>query len=156
MKGSTFTYYLFDGTNLIKIPELDGAGELRSVAKESDVSYVAVFSNTTSNAYRITENKAEITVAAKKIGAVVGSKISKKFSSFIYNGYLCYAFDGSSSFNTFNLTTKQGSSTTVSKISNVAIVGYYSVDNNGTYRVCTSNNGFFTLNIDGNGKVTIN
>lgn len=150
MKGSTFTYYLFDGTNLNKIPELDGAGQIRSVAKDSDGNYVAVFSASTSKVYKIEEN------AATLKGSVVGSKISRNFSSFVNGDYLCYAFDGQSSFYTFNLNDETLSSTTVSKISNVAIVGYYSVDNNGTYRVCTSNNGFFTLNIDSNGKVTIN
>ena len=153
MKGSTFKYYLFNDTDGLKeISGLDGAGELRSVAKDSNGNYVAVFSSSNSKAYKIDVN----TNTATEIGAVVGSEISRKFSSFIYGDYLCYAFDGSSSFYTLNLKDKTMSSTTVSKISNVAIVGYYKVDENGNYRVCTSNNGFFTLNIDGNGKVAIN
>ena len=152
IEDSKFTYYLFDGTNLNKITGLDGAGKIRSVAKDSDGNYVAVFSSSNSKVYRINVS----TNTAKKIGAVVGSEISRKFSSFIYGDYLCYAFDGSSSFYTLKLSDQTLSSTTVSKISKVAIVGYYSVDNNGTYRVCTSNNGFFTLKIDSDGKVSIN
>ena len=152
-KGSTFTYYLFDETEGLKeISGLDGAGKIRSVTKDSDGNYVAVFSSSNSKVYRINVS----TNTAEKIEVVVGSEISRKFSSFIYGDYLCYAFDGSSSLYTLKLSDHTLSSTTVSKISKVAIVGYYSVDNNGTYRVCTSNNGFFTLNIDGNGKVTIN
>ena len=150
-KGSTFTYYLFDETEGLKeISGLDGAGKIRSVTKDSDGNYVAVFSASTSKVYKIEGN------AATLKGSVVGSKISRNFSSFVNGDYLCYAFDGQSSFYTFNLKDKTPSSTTVSKISNVAIVGYYKVDENGNYRVCTSNNGFFTLNIDDNGKVTIN
>ena len=150
-KGSTFTYYLFDETEGLKeISGLDGAGIIRSVAKDSDENYYAVFSASNSKVYKIEGN------AATLKGSVVGSKISRNFSSFVNGDYLCYAFDGQSSFYTFNLNDKTPSSTTVSKISNVAIVGYYKVDENGNYRVCTSNNGFFTLNIDDNGKVTIN
>ena len=150
-KGSTFTYYLFDETEGLKeISGLDGAGKIRSVTKDSDGNYVAVFSASTSKVYKIEEN------AATLKGSVVGSKISRNFSSFVNGDYLCYAFDGQSSFYTFNLEDETLSSTTVSKISKVAIVGYYSVDNNGTYRVCTSNNGFFTLKIDSDGKVSIN
>lgn len=152
IEDSKFTYYLFDGTNLNKITGLDGAGKIRSVAKDSDGNYVAVFSSSNSKVYRINVS----TKTAKKIDVVVGSEISRKFSSFIYGDYLCYAFDGSSSFYTLKLSDQTLSSTTVSKISKVAIVGYYSVDNNGTYRVCTSNNGFFTLKIDSDGKVSIN
>ena len=149
-KGSTFTYYLFDETEGLKeISGLDGAGKIRSVTKDSDGNYVAVFSASTSKVYKIEGN------AATLKGSVVGSKISRNFSSFVNGDYLCYAFDGQSSFYTFNLNDETLSSTTVSKISNVAIVGYYKVDENGNYRVCTSNNGFFTLNIDDNGKVTI-
>ncbi len=152
-KGSTFTYYLFDETERLKeISGLDGAGKIRSVTKDSDGNYVAVFSSSNSKVYRINVS----TNTAKKIDVVVGSEISRKFSSFIYGDYLCYAFDGSSSFYTLKLSDHTLSSTTVSKISKVAIVGYYSVDNNGTYRVCTSNNGFFTLKIDSDGKVSIN
>lgn len=152
-KGSTFTYYLFDETEGLKeISGLDGAGKIRSVTKDSEGNYVAVFSSSNSKVYRINVS----TNTAKKIDVVVGSEISRKFSSFIYGDYLCYAFDGQSSFYTFNLEDETLSSTTVSKISKVAIVGYYSVDNNGTYRVCTSNNGFFTLKIDSDGKVSIN
>ena len=150
-KGSTFTYYLFDETEGLKeISGLDGAGIIRSVAKDSDENYYAVFSASNSKVYKIEGN------AATLKGSVVGSKISRNFSSFVNGDYLCYAFDGQSSFYTFNLKDKTPSSTTVSKISKVAIVGYYSVDNNGTYRVCTSNNGFFTLKIDSDGKVSIN
>ena len=150
-KGSTFTYYLFDETEGLKeISGLDGAGKIRSVTKDSDGNYVAVFSASTSKVYKIEGN------AATLKGSVVGSKISRNFSSFVNGDYLCYAFDGQSSFYTFNLEDETLSSTTVSKISKVAIVGYYSVDNNGTYRVCTSNNGFFTLKIDSDGKVSIN
>lgn len=153
MKGSTFTYYLFDETEGLKeISGLDGAGKIRSVTKDSDGNYVAVFSSSNSKVYRINVS----TNTAEKIDVVVGSEISRKFSSFIYGDYLCYAFDGSSSFYTLKLSDQTLSSTTVSKISKVAIVGYYSVDNNGTYRVCTSNNGFFTLKIDSDGKVSIN
>lgn len=149
-KGSTFTYYLFDETEGLKeISGLDGAGIIRSVAKDSDENYYAVFSASNSKVYKIEGN------AATLKGSVVGSKISRNFSSFVNGDYLCYAFDGQSSFYTFNLKDKTPSSTTVSKISKVAIVGYYKVDENGNYRVCTSNNGFFTLNIDDNGKVTI-
>lgn len=152
-KGSTFTYYLFDETQGLKeISGLDGAGKIRSVTKDSDGNYVAVFSSSNSKVYRINVS----TNTAEKIDVVVGSEISRKFSSFIYGDYLCYAFDGSSSFYTLKLSDHTLSSTTVSKISKVAIVGYYSVDNNGTYRVCTSNNGFFTLKIDSDGKVSIN
>lgn len=152
-KGSTFTYYLFDETEGLKeISGLDGAGKIRSVTKDSEGNYVAVFSSSNSKVYRINVS----TNTAKKIDVVVGSEISRKFSSFIYGDYLCYAFDGSSSFYTLKLSDHTLSSTTVSKISKVAIVGYYSVDNNGTYRVCTSNNGFFTLKIDSDGKVSIN
>ena len=150
-KGSTFTYYLFDETEGLKeISGLDGAGIIRSVAKDSDENYYAVFSASNSKVYKIEGN------AATLKGSVVGSKISRNFSSFVNGDYLCYAFDGQSSFYTFNLEDETLSSTTVSKISKVAIVGYYSVDNNGTYRVCTSNNGFFTLKIDSDGKVSIN
>lgn len=154
IEDSKFTYYLFDGTSLNKISGsgLENAGKIRSVTKDSDGNYVAVFSSSNSKAYKINVS----TNTAEKIDVVVGSEISRKFSSFIYGDYLCYAFDGSSSFYTLKLSDQTLSSTTVSKISKVAIVGYYSVDNNGTYRVCTSNNGFFTLKIDSDGKVSIN
>ena len=151
MKGSTFTYYLFDGTNLIKIPELDGAGKIRSVAKDTDSSIIAVFSSdNASTVYKITG-----TSAVKLKGTAVGSKISKNFASFIYDGYLYYTFDKSSTVYRMELATGNTSTDTISKISNVSIVGYYSYAE-GEYRICTSNNGFFKLKINSDHSVTIN
>ena len=151
MKGSTFTYYLFDGTNLIKIPELDGAGKIRSVAKDTDSSIIAVFSSdNASTVYKITG-----TSAVKLKGTAVGSKINKNFASFIYDGYLYYTFDKSSTVYRMELATGNTSTDTISKISNVSIVGYYNYAE-GEYRVCTSNNGFFKLKINSDHSVTIN
>ena len=147
---STLLYYLFDGTSLTLITGLDNPGTIRSVAKESDTSIIASFSSDNSSAaYRITDT------AAHKVGNVVGSKISRNFASFVEDGYLYYAFDKSSSLYRMNLNDGETSSNTISKISNVAIVGYYRIDDT-HYRVCTSNNGFFTLTINSDHSVTIN
>ena len=151
MKGDTYTYYIFDGTKLNNIPELDGAGKIRSVAKDTDSSIIAVFSSdNASTVYKITG-----TSAVKLKGTAVGSKISKNFASFIYDGYLYYTFDKSSTVYRMELATGNTSTDTISKISNVSIVGYYSYAE-GEYRICTSNNGFFKLKINSDHSVTIN
>ena len=151
MKGDTYTYYIFDGTKLNNIPELDGAGKIRSVAKDTDSSIIAVFSSdNASTVYKITGTSAEILK-----GTAVGSKISKNFASFIYDGYLYYTFDKSSTVYRMELATGNTSTDTISKISNVSIVGYYSYAE-GEYRICTSNNGFFKLKINSDHSVTIN
>ena len=151
MKGDTYTYYIFDGTKLNNIPELDGAGKIRSVAKDTDSSIIAVFSSdNASTVYKITGTSAEI-----QKGTAVGSKISKNFASFIYDGYLYYTFDKSSTVYRMELATGNTSTDTISKISNVSIVGYYSYAE-GEYRICTSNNGFFKLKINSDHSVTIN
>ena len=151
MKGDTYTYYIFDGTKLNNIPELDGAGKIRSVAKDTDSSIIAVFSSdNASTVYKITG-----TSAVKLKGTAVGSKINKNFASFIYDGYLYYTFDKSSTVYRMELATGNTSTDTISKISNVSIVGYYSYAE-GEYRICTSNNGFFKLKINSDHSVTIN
>ena len=151
IEDSKFTYYLFDGTNLNKITGLDGAGKIRSVAKDTDSSIIAVFSSdNASTVYKITG-----TSAVKLKGTAVGSKINKNFASFIYDGYLYYTFDKSSTVYRMELATGNTSTDTISKISNVSIVGYYSYAE-GEYRICTSNNGFFKLKINSDHSVTIN
>ena len=147
---STLLYYLFDGSALKPITGLNNPGNIRSVAKDTDSSIIAVFSsNNASPVYRITGTSAE-----KLPGNAVGSKISKNFASFIYNGYLYYAFDKSSTVYRMDLANGNTFTDTISKISNVSIVGYYSYDE-GEYRVCTSNNGFFKLKINSDHNVTI-
>lgn len=148
---STLLYYLFDGSALMPITGLSNPGKIRSVAKDTDSSIIAVFSSdNASTVYKITGTSAEILK-----GTAVGSKISKNFASFIYDGYLYYTFDKSSTVYRMELATGNTSTDTISKISNVSIVGYYSYAE-GEYRICTSNNGFFKLKINSDHSVTIN
>ena len=146
---STLRYYLFDGSQLKAITGLDNPGIIRSVAKEGD-NLIVVFSADTSKAYRITGTEATV------IGTVTSSKISRNFASFVRDGSLYYAYDKASAFNRLNLTTKDVTSNTISKISNVAIVGYYQIGDTNTYRLCTSDNGFFVLTVNSDGTVSIN
>ena len=150
----TLVYYLFDEDeeNLKAISGLDDPGTIRSVAMDGSGDIIAVFSADTSKAYRISISD----TSASQIGTVVSSKISRNFASFVKDDILYYVFDKASAFYRMNLSVGTTSSNTISKISNVSIVGYYEIPDTGSYRVCTSNNGFFTLSIDGDGNVSIN
>lgn len=142
---SSLVYYYFDGTNLISIGS--NLGDLRSVAKDtSNSSKVLTFSKTNEG------------TSFYKLEGIQLSKIysfstvyQKDFASFIDNGNLYYAYDGSSSFNKLSLADSSFTTTNISKISTVSIIGYFKVGDN--YKICTTNNGFFTLSVSGTPKI---
>ena len=77
---------------------------------------------------------------------IYSSTVSKDFASFVDGDNFYYVYDGSSNFNKLNLSSPAVTSTTISKISTVSIVGYFKLSDN-VYKICTSNNGFFTLTL---------
>ena len=138
---SSLVYYYFDGTNLISIGS--NLGDLRSVAKDtSNSSKVLTFSKTNEGTsfYKLEGNQLSKIYSFSTV-------YQKDFASFIDNGNLYYAYDGSSSFNKLSLNGGTISPTNISKISTVSIIGYFKVGDN--YKICTTNNGFFTLSVSG-------
>lgn len=142
---SSLVYYYFDGTNLISIGS--NLGDLRSVAKDtSNSSKVLTFSKTNEGTsfYKLEGNQLSKIYSFSTV-------YQKDFASFIDNGNLYYAYDGSSSFNKLSLNGGTISPTNLSKISTVSIIGYFKVGDN--YKICTTNNGFFTLSVSGTPKI---
>ena len=141
---SSLVYYYFDSTNPSNsqtiVPESD-LGYLRSVAKDAS-NTVLTFSksNEGTSFYKLVGN------TLIKIYSI-STVYQKDFASFIDNGNLYYAYDGSSTFYKLPLNGGTISSTTISKISTVSIIGYFKVGDN--YKICTTNNGFFTLSVSG-------
>ncbi|MSU05997.1 hypothetical protein FYJ80_04285 [Spirochaetales bacterium NM-380-WT-3C1] len=146
---SSLVYYYFDDStnpstpstlrSIVK-PESD-LGNLRSVAKDASTT-VLIFSKTNEGTsfYKLEGN------TLTKIYSI-STVYQKDFASFIDNGNLYYAYDGSSNFYKLSLNGGPISSTTISKISTVSIIGYFKVGDN--YKICTTNNGFFTLSVSG-------
>ena len=142
--SSSLVYYYFDGTTDLKNIG-SNLGNLRSVAK--DASYTVLTfskSNEGTSFYKLVGNTL---IPISSISTVY----QKDFASFIDNGNLYYAYDGSSSFNKLSIQDRTISSTTISKISTVSIIGYFKVGDN--YKICTTNNGFFTLSVSGTPKI---
>ena len=142
--NSSLEYYYFDGSSLIKLTKAEtDMGRLRSVANIDSNNKVLVFSknNVGTTAYKLgSDNKL---VSYHKI---YSSTVSKDFASFVDGDNFYYVYDGSSNFNKLNLSSPAVTSTTISKISTVSIVGYFKLSD-GVYKICTSNNGFFTLTL---------
>lgn len=142
--NSSLEYYYFNGSDLIKLTKAESdMGRLRSVANIDSNNKVLVFSknNVGTTAYKLgSDNKL---VAYHKI---YSSTVSKDFASFVDGDNFYYVYDGSSNFNKLNLSSPAVTSTTISKISTVSIVGYFKLSD-GVYKICTSNNGFFTLTL---------
>ena len=142
--NSSLEYYYFDGSSLIKLTKAESdMGRLRSVANIDSNNKVLVFSknNVGTTAYKLgSDNKL---VSYHKI---YSSTVSKDFASFVDGDNFYYVYDGSSNFNKLNLSSPAVTSTTISKISTVSIVGYFKLSD-GVYKICTSNNGFFTLTL---------
>ena len=139
---SSLVYYYFDGTTDLK-PIGSNLGDLRSVAKDtSNSSKVLTFSKTNEGTsfYKLVGNTLTKIYSTSTV-------YQKDFASFIDNGNLYYAYDGSSSFNKLSIQDRTISSTTISKISTVSIIGYFKVGDN--YKICTTKNGFFTLSVSG-------
>ena len=143
--SSSLVYYYFDSSELKPIGS--NLGNLRSVAK--DASYTVLTfskSNEGTSFYKLVGNTL---IPISSISTVY----QKDFASFIDNGNLYYAYDGSSSFNKLSLNGGTISYTTISKISTVSIIGYFYIQEKNIYKICTSNNGFFTLSVSGTPKI---
>ena len=143
---SSLVYYYFDGTTDLKNIG-SNLGDLRSVAKDtSNSSKVLTFSKTNEGTsfYKLEGNQLSKIYSFSTV-------YKKDFASFIDNGNVYYAYDGSSSFNKLSIQDRTISSTTISKISTVSIIGYFKVGDN--YKICTTNNGFFTLSVSGTPKI---
>ena len=143
---SSLVYYYFDGTTDLKNIG-SNLGVLRSVAKDtSNSSKVLTFSKTNvgTKFYKLSGNTLSEIYS-------ISTVYKKDFASFIDNGNVYYAYDGSSSFNKLSIQDRTISSTTISKISTVSIIGYFKVGDN--YKICTTNNGFFTLSVSGTPKI---
>lgn len=143
---SSLVYYYFDGTTDLK-PIGSNLGNLRSVAK--DASYTVLTfskSNEGTSFYKLVGNTL---IPISSISTVY----QKDFASFIDNGNLYYAYDGSSSFNKLSLADSSFTTTNISKISTVSIIGYFYIQEKNIYKICTSNNGFFTLSVSGTPKI---
>lgn len=137
--SSSLVYYYFDDTKLNKIGS--NLGDLRSVAKDDSYTVLTFSkSNEGTSFYKLEGNQLSKIYSFSTV-------YQKDFASFIDNGNLYYAYDGSSSFNKLPLNGGTISSTTISKISTVSIIGYFKVGDN--YKICTTNNGFFTLSVSG-------
>lgn len=144
--SSSLVYYYFDGTTDLKNIG-SNLGVLRSVAKDnSNSSKVLTFSKTNEGTsfYKLESNQLSKIYSFSTV-------YQKDFASFIDNGYLYYAYDGSSSFNKLSLADSSFTTTNISKISTVSIIGYFKVGDN--YKICTTNNGFFTLSVSGTPKI---
>lgn len=143
--SSSLVYYYFDGSELKPIGS--NLGNLRSVAK--DASYTVLTfskSNEGTTFYKLGDN------SLNKIHTI-STVYQKDFASFIDNGNLYYAYDGSSSFNKLSLADSSFTTTNISKISTVSIIGYFYIQEKNIYKICTSNNGFFTLSVSGTPKI---
>ena len=143
--SSSLVYYYFDGSELKPIGS--NLGNLRSVAK--DASYTVLTfskSNEGTSFYKLVGNTL---IPISSISTVY----QKDFASFIDNGNLYYAYDGSSSFNKLSLADSSFTTTNISKISTVSIIGYFYIQEKNIYKICTSNNGFFTLSVSGTPKI---
>lgn len=145
---SSLVYYYFDETTSTrkKIKPESDLGDLRSVAKDASTT-VLTFSKTNEGTsfYKLNSD-----FSLTKISSI-STVYQKYFASFIDNGNLYYAYDGSSSFYKLPLNGGTISSTNISKISTVSIIGYFKVGDN--YKICTTNNGFFTLSVSGTPKI---
>ena len=143
---SSLVYYYFDGTTDLKNIG-SNLGVLRSVAK--DASYTVLTfskSNEGTTFYKLGDN------SLNNIHTI-STVYQKDFASFIDNGNLYYAYDGSSSFNKLSLADSSFTTTNISKISTVSIIGYFYIQEKNIYKICTSNNGFFTLSVSGTPKI---
>lgn len=140
--SSSLVYYYFDGTTLNPIGS--NLGDLRSVAKDASNSSTKVLTFSKSN-----EGTKFYILSGNTLSPIssISTVYQKDFASFIDNGNLYYAYDGSSSFYKLSINGGTISSTTISKISTVSIIGYFKVGAN--YKICTTNNGFFTLSVSG-------
>ncbi len=146
--SSSLVYYYFDGTTDLKNIG-SNLGVLRSVAKDnSNSSKVLTFSKTNEGTsfYKLESNQLSKIYSFSTV-------YQKDFASFIDNGYLYYAYDGSSSFNKLSLADSSFTTTNISKISTVSIIGYFYIQEKNIYKICTSNNGFFTLSVSGTPKI---
>lgn len=145
---SYLEYYYFNNNTLNQITTGSDLGVLRSVAK--DASYtVLTFSKTNEGTsfYKLESNQ-----LLSKIYSF-STVYQRDFASFIDNGNLYYAYDGSSSFNKLSLADSSFTTTNISKISTVSIIGYFYIQEKNIYKICTSNNGFFTLSVSGTPKI---
>lgn len=142
-------YYKFTGSGFTKIALSDDSnlGILRSVTTATDnVTQYLIFSEVNGQAETslFKYDGTDLT----KLGKLLSSNVRKDFESFVDSGNLYFAYDGSSSLNKYNLASGELTSTTISKLGNVAIVGYFNVIDK-EYKICTANNGFLTLSLDG-------
>lgn len=144
--SSSLVYYCFDGSELKRIGS--NLGDLRSVAKDAS-NTVLTFSKTNEGTsfYKLNSD-----FSLTKIYSF-STVYKKDFASFIDNGNLYYAYDGSSSFNKLSLADSSFTTTNISKISTVSIIGYFYIQEKNIYKICTSNNGFFTLSVSGTPKI---
>ena len=143
---SSLVYYYFDGTTDLKNIG-SNLGVLRSVAK--DASYTVLTfskSNEGTTFYKLGDN------SLNNIHTI-STVYQKDFASFIDNGNLYYAYDGSSSFNKLSLADSSFTTTNISKISTVSIIGYFYIQEKNIYKICTSNNGLFTLSVSETPKI---
>ena len=139
-------YYKFTGTGFTELTLPDGVSSLGLLRSVSDDGNYLIFSQvngqTGTSAFKL-----DGTTLTKLSTKLSSSNIGKDFESFVDSGYLYFAFDGSNIFNKYNLSNNELTTTTISKLGNVAIVGYFKVGPD--YKICTANNGFFTLSLDG-------
>ena len=143
--SSSLVYYYFGDTKLNNIGS--NLGNLRSVAK--DASYTVLTfskSNEGTTFYKLGDN------SLNKIHTI-STVYQKDFASFIDNGNLYYAYYGSSSFNKLSLADSSFTTTNISKISTVSIIGYFYIQEKNIYKICTSNNGLFTLSVSETPKI---
>ena len=145
---STLEYYYYDESssslNPITKPETD-VGTLRSVA-DNGSDKVLIFSknNVGTTAYKLSGT------TLTSYHKISSSLVSKDFASFVDGdgSNLYYVYDGSSNFSRLSLTNPAVTTTTISKISTLSIIGYFKLsDSDNVYKICTSNNGFFTLTL---------
>lgn len=141
-------YYKFDGNTFKPITTSDdiSLGKLRSV---SDNGEFLIFSEakgqTGTSAFKL-----EGTTLTELSTKLSSSNVARDFESFVDNGCLYFAYDGSSNLYKYDelSTDNKLTSTSISKLGNVAIVGYFKVGPK-NYKICTANNGFFTLSLEG-------
>ena len=146
-------YYKITGTGFkeLKLPEgLSSLGLLRSVSDDGKyLIFSEVNGQTGTFAFELDDTTYELKKLSTKLSS---SNIQKDFESFVDSGYLYFAFDGSNIFNKYNLSNNELTTTTISKLANVAIVGYFKVGSD--YKICTANNGFFILSLEGTPHLT--
>lgn len=153
-------YYKFTGTGFTELTRPDGVSSLGLLRSVSDDGKYLIFSEvngqTGTFAFELEETKYEdeTKYELKKLSTKLSSSnIGKDFESFVDNGCLYFAFDGSNIFNKYNLSNNELTTTTISKLANVAIVGYFKVGPK-NYKICTANNGFFNLSLEGTPHLT--